>query len=634
MSTALDRSPATDVRLTPKDGTLRPARPIRPGSTPTFPRPACRTTPPTSCRSPTATSAASGSAARRKASRTSRSISRAFRRGGDRWSEAEKLSDDPTRSEQNPILFPAPDGSAVAAVDRADLRQPGHRHRPPPDLRATTGKTGVRSRRCSTRVGASGVFVRQPPAVLDNGDMAAADLLLPRPARREMGRQRRHLRRPHLDAMAAAPGTNAQVPGSTGCVHMGVVAAPRRLAARALPQPLGGQHLREPLDRSRPQLVGAGADRAAEQQFLDPVHAARQRPSRAGVQRHQRRGRDRAARPRSTTTSRTSSGAAGARRARRASGTAVWGAPRAPMTLAISEDGGRTWPRKRNLEVGDGYCMTNNSREQLNREYSYPSIKQGPDGALHIAFTYFRQAIKYVRVDEDLGDAGEPRAARDRHRRQLGHRRRDRRAPAATTAGRSPASAARRRRSAPAYRIVARPCTGGCGTGREQRSPACRRRPRWCMPRGILRVGRSGGAGPRRGGGDVAACMSTRRACCRRPSFPAWPGGRVVLIGSRTAAARRTQPIRGDQSGPRRPRTVLGRRARAARHHRQRGRSGRDRHADAAGSRRVPALPPKPRRSAGSSGPRRSRPYVVFLLSPDAGAITGQQIVVCGGASL
>src|SRR5690348_9034861 len=49
---------------------------------------------------------------------------------------------------------------------------------------------------------------------------------------------------------------------------------------------------------------------------------------------------------------------------------AVWGVPRAPMTLAISEDGGRTWPYKRNLEVGDGYCMTNNSREQLNREFS------------------------------------------------------------------------------------------------------------------------------------------------------------------------------------------------------------------------------------------------------------------------
>jgi predicted neuraminidase len=80
--------------------------------------------------------------------------------------------------------------------------------------------------------------------------------------------------------------------------------------------------------------------------------------------------------------------------------TAFWGAPRAPMTLAISPDGGKSWPWQRHLDEGDGYCMTNNSQQKLNREFSYPSIKQSEDGALHIAYTYFRQAIKYVRVNE------------------------------------------------------------------------------------------------------------------------------------------------------------------------------------------------------------------------------------------
>ncbi len=66
---------------------------------------------------------------------------------------------------------------------------------------------------------------------------------------------------------------------------------------------------------------------------------------------------------------------------------AFWGAPRAPMTVAISADGGESWPWLRNLDEGDGYCMTNNSEQKLNREFSYPSIKQGADGNLHIAYT-------------------------------------------------------------------------------------------------------------------------------------------------------------------------------------------------------------------------------------------------------
>jgi len=78
---------------------------------------------------------------------------------------------------------------------------------------------------------------------------------------------------------------------------------------------------------------------------------------------------------------------------------AFWGTPRAPLTVAISSDLGRSWPARRNLEEGDGYCLSNNSREGLNREFSYPSIHEGPDGALHLAYTYFRQAIKYVRID-------------------------------------------------------------------------------------------------------------------------------------------------------------------------------------------------------------------------------------------
>lgn len=75
------------------------------------------------------------------------------------------------------------------------------------------------------------------------------------------------------------------------------------------------------------------------------------------------------------------------------------------MTLALSHDGGLSWPLRRNIEVGDGYCLSNNSRDGLNREYSYPSITAA-GGALHIAFTRFRQAIEYVEITGPWIEAG------------------------------------------------------------------------------------------------------------------------------------------------------------------------------------------------------------------------------------
>lgn len=77
---------------------------------------------------------------------------------------------------------------------------------------------------------------------------------------------------------------------------------------------------------------------------------------------------------------------------------AVWGVPRAPLSLAISRDGGRSFPHRMDLDTGDGFCLSNNSKDALNREFSYPSIIQGSDGTLHVAYTYYRRAIKYVRL--------------------------------------------------------------------------------------------------------------------------------------------------------------------------------------------------------------------------------------------
>lgn len=76
----------------------------------------------------------------------------------------------------------------------------------------------------------------------------------------------------------------------------------------------------------------------------------------------------------------------------------MWGVPRAPLSLAFSYDDGVSFLEHVDLDTGDGYCLSNNSQQSLNREFSYPSIIEGPDGTLHVAYTYFRRAIKYVRI--------------------------------------------------------------------------------------------------------------------------------------------------------------------------------------------------------------------------------------------
>jgi predicted neuraminidase len=72
--------------------------------------------------------------------------------------------------------------------------------------------------------------------------------------------------------------------------------------------------------------------------------------------------------------------------------------PRAPVTLCISTDGGNTFPLRRIIDDSPGTCLTNNSVDGKNKELSYPFMLESDNGTLHVAYTYFRRAIKYVRL--------------------------------------------------------------------------------------------------------------------------------------------------------------------------------------------------------------------------------------------
>jgi predicted neuraminidase len=312
--------------------------------------------------------------------------------GATHWSDPVKLSDDPTRSEQNPLLFTTPNG-ALWLLWTAQL--------------GGNQDTALVRRRVSRDGGASwgpvetlipekpgfGTFIRSPIVVNVRGEW-----LLPiwRCAKPPVGAWTGDLDTSSvlISSDEGVTWREIPVPDSTGCVHMSIVPWQDRLLAFYRSRWADNVYRSESLD--------GGHSWSAPTPTVLPnnnisVMALALASGDVALMYNESSAADATGRRSSLYDDIGGEEAAPAPVTGRA---AFWGAPRAPMTIALSEDGGLTWPWRRNLEVGDGYCMTNNSKDRLNREFSYPSLCQTPDGALHLAYTYWRQAIKYVRVDE------------------------------------------------------------------------------------------------------------------------------------------------------------------------------------------------------------------------------------------
>ncbi|NKX54766.1 sialidase family protein [Arthrobacter mobilis] len=322
--------------------------------------------------------------------------------GSAAWSEPVRLSDDPARSEQNPILFNAPDGRVwllytaqlAGNQDTAEVRR-----RISEDSGATWGP--VETLFPANEDG--GIFVRQPPVVLSSGRwIIPVFRCLTTPGEKWVGNNDDSAIMVSDDA--GTTWSQQVLPGSTGCVHMDIqeledgslLALFRSRWADSIYESRstdGGGTWNEPVPTELPNNNSS-------------IQYIRLRDGRLALVYNHSRADAHTERRLSLYDEIDDNGLAAEQAilsepdpAARGGRTAFWGTPRAPMTLAISEDGGRSWPVRRDLDVGDGYCLSNNSRDGLNREFSYPSIHEGPDGKLHIAYTYFRQAIKYVRVD-------------------------------------------------------------------------------------------------------------------------------------------------------------------------------------------------------------------------------------------
>jgi predicted neuraminidase len=312
--------------------------------------------------------------------------------GSDTWSQPEKMSDDPQKSEQNPLVFTAPDGDVwLIFTSQTSGNQDG----------------AVVKRRISTDGGRTfgpveilcdhpGTFVRQPIIVNGRGDwLLPVFRCIAEPGQRWTG-----------DADTAAvlisrdAGTSwdmIDLPGSVGAVHMNIV--PRgdgRMVAffrsRFAEQILCSHSTDDGITWSTPVETELPNNNSSIQAI------ALQDGRIAIIYNHSNAltSSDRRHSLYDEIEAEEGTQAVPAEAAPDGRPKAIWGVPRAPMSIVFSGDGGESFGGPGHLETGDGYCLTNNSKDALNREYSYPSIVEGPDGALHIAYTYYRRAIKYV----------------------------------------------------------------------------------------------------------------------------------------------------------------------------------------------------------------------------------------------
>jgi len=306
-----------------------------------------------------------------------------------RWSQPQRLSDNPDRSEQNPVLLTAPDGR----VWLYHTSQPGGRQ-DACEIHARVSQDGGATFGPSARIGDfTGVFIRSPLQVTPTGRWLLPGFrCIAAPGTLWTG---------GLDTAVALYSADQgeswqaeEVPDSLGAVHMSPVAALhgrmpafyRDRFAMAVQRSVsrdGGDSwaMTAPLDlpnnNSSIQAIRLQDGRIA--MVLNPVNAAMSDARRASLY------------------DEIDAGAVAG------TGGAVWGVPRAPMAVAILDADGERVLSVTPIDTSSGACLTNNSQDGQNRELSYPSILQDPAGDLHVAYTCYRRAIKYVRMPLPVG---------------------------------------------------------------------------------------------------------------------------------------------------------------------------------------------------------------------------------------
>ncbi|SFB34628.1 Predicted neuraminidase (sialidase) [Rhizobium sp. NFR07] len=315
--------------------------------------------------------------------------------GSDQWGEPQRLSFDPNHSEQNPVLFAAPGGELLLLhTSQPSGNQDECRIRMAEVTRDVSDPTRLTANEGRYLDLPRGCFVRAPLVVRKDGAwLLPIFRCIQRPGQKWNGSHDR-----------AAVGISQDggrtwrledLEQSTGCVHMSPISiGGGKLAAVFRRRQADFVYRTESADGgrtwSKPQATDIPNNNSSIAairlkngriaMICNPTNADMSSDRRASL--YDELGED---------DDRPDADPDGGC-------VPIWGVPRAPVSVCISDDGAKSFSQRIVIEDGPGTCMSNNSIDGHNKEMSYPWLLEGPDGSLHIAYTYYRRAIKYVRL--------------------------------------------------------------------------------------------------------------------------------------------------------------------------------------------------------------------------------------------
>lgn len=291
--------------------------------------------------------------------------------GAKTWSEPIKITDDSSKSEQNPSLFLNPNGEIwliyTAQQAREHCKTKNFNLQYTSEIRRKISKDGGRTwGKSQTFVDEKGAFCRQSIVILSNGRWIFSNWI----CFNDDTRNGSDITIMRISDDKGKSWRSVEVPNSQGCVHANII------------------------QLESGELVALFRSRKADHIYIS-------RSDNYG---------DTWSKPQPTELPNNNSSISALLLSAgriavvynpisfaNGSGDTLWPFERCPIAIAVSADKGITWPWKRYVEMGDGFFGEKNISS--NYRYEYPCMHQDKSGYLHIGYAYrTRKCIKYLRL--------------------------------------------------------------------------------------------------------------------------------------------------------------------------------------------------------------------------------------------